>query len=239
VLDAYLNAVPFGRHADGIQAAAYAYFGKPAQQLTAEEAIVVAGQIGSSDNGADDPTTHGDVGKRRWDRVKGGLVDPLWALDPAAAARMVYPGTLLSPEAGARSIPDGRATGPRGHLVARLARELAAVPQFRGGLVDRGYAVVSTVDPAKQRALERYADETVAGSVLNAQPDNLQAAAVAVEPGTGRIVAYFGGHDGSGIDYAGATHPPGASFAVYPLAAALAAGTPGPRRSSPTGDSIR
>ena len=31
----------------------------------------------------------------------------------------------------------------------------------------------------------------------------LQAALVAVEPGTGRVLAYFGGHDGTGSDYAG------------------------------------
>ena len=35
------------------------------------------------------------------------------------------------------------------------------------------------------------------------QPANLQAALVAVEPGTGRVLAYYGGHDGKGNDYAG------------------------------------
>ena len=38
---------------------------------------------------------------------------------------------------------------------------------------------------------------------MNEQPANLQAALVAVEPGTGRVLAYFGGHDGKGADYAG------------------------------------
>ena len=35
------------------------------------------------------------------------------------------------------------------------------------------------------------------------QPTNLQAALVAVEPGTGRVLAYYGGDDGTGADYAG------------------------------------
>ena len=71
---------------------------------------------------------------------------------------------------------------------------------------------------------------------MNGQPANLQAALVAVEPGTGRVLAYYGGHDGKGNDYAGfyfdengeatgvGRHPPGSSFKVYTLAAALKAG---------------
>jgi membrane peptidoglycan carboxypeptidase len=217
VLDAYLNAVPFGRYADGIQAAAYAYFGRPATALTADEAVFLAGRIGSPDaGGATGPA--GPAGSAT------GLAGPA-----GPVAHPAFPNSLVSPEVGAASIPDGHATGPRGHIVSRLLRELAAtVPELRGkgraAIADGGYAVVSTVDPSRQSALERYADETLAGSALNAQPANLQAAAVAVEPRTGRIVAYFGGHNGSGVDYAGAPHTPGASFAVYPLAAALAAG---------------
>ena len=36
---------------------------------------------------------------------------------------------------------------------------------------------------------EAVADETVPGSRMNGQPANLQAALVAVEPGTGRVLA--------------------------------------------------
>jgi membrane peptidoglycan carboxypeptidase len=68
------------------------------------------------------------------------------------------------------------------------------------------------------------------------QPKDLQAAGAVVEPGTGRVLAYYGGHDGRGIDYAGfyydekneptgvGRYPPGASFMAYTLAAALRAG---------------
>ena len=55
----------------------------------------------------------------------------------------------------------------------------------------------------------------------------------AVEPGTGRVLAYYGGSDGTGSDYAGwyfeedgtatgyGSHPPGSTFKVYDLAEAL------------------
>ena len=66
-------------------------------------------------------------------------------------------------------------------------------------------------------------------SVMNGQPENLQAAAVVVEPGTGRVLAYFGGHSGTGADFAGwyfdeagdasgfGAHPAGATFQAYAL----------------------
>ena len=99
-----------------------------------------------------------------------------------------------------------------------------------------GYAITTTIDPRAQQVLEQAADETVAGSVMSGQPENVQAAGAVVEPGTGRVLAYYGGHDGLGSDYASfyvdekgepfgfGRYPPGASFMAYTLAAALKAG---------------
>jgi membrane peptidoglycan carboxypeptidase len=105
-----------------------------------------------------------------------------------------------------------------------------------GFIENGGYSIVTTIDVRAQRLLEQVADETVAGSLLAGQPDNLQAAAVVVQPGSGRVLAYYGGHDGTGADYAGwyldgsgaavgyGAHPPGQTFDVYTLAAAVASG---------------
>ncbi|HEV7708348.1 MAG TPA: penicillin-binding transpeptidase domain-containing protein, partial [Asanoa sp.] len=69
-----------------------------------------------------------------------------------------------------------------------------------------------------------------ASSELSKQPANIMAAGVAVEPEHGRVVAYFGGDNGTGHDYAGKNvedgaltggHAPGSSFKIYTLAAAL------------------
>jgi len=60
-----------------------------------------------------------------------------------------------------------------------------------------------TIDPKIQQAAEKYADPTNKASPLYGQPANLQAALVAVEPYTGRVLAYYGGPKGDGSDYAG------------------------------------
>jgi membrane peptidoglycan carboxypeptidase len=235
ILAEYLNSVPFGRYTDGVEAAAYAYFGRPARSLTVAEAAVLAGQIGSPDDGADDPTKDPGAARLRWDAIRDGLVDPLKVIDAATAARMEYPGTVL-PAAGVRRAPADPMAGSAGLIARRVLAELEGLPPLRdrgwAGITTGGYTVVSTVDLPTQRALERLADPTIAGSVPAGEPAHLQAAAVVVEPGTGRIVAYYGGHDGTGHDFAGPDapasdapggHSPGASFAVYPLAAAIGA----------------
>jgi membrane peptidoglycan carboxypeptidase len=123
-----------------------------------------------------------------------------------------------------------------------------------------GYAVTTTIDPRAQRVLEEVVDARVDGSVMAGQPANLQAAGVTVEPGTGRVLAYYGGPDGLGNDYAGfyydekneatgfGRYPPGASFMAYTLAAALKAGislksqwqwTPHDQVGRPPGQPIR
>ncbi len=89
-------------------------------------------------------------------------------------------------------------------------------------------------------AAEQAADITDAKTAppeLRGQPKNWQAALVAVEPGTGRILAYFGGKDGAGVRLRGLVpgrerampngfgeHPPGSTFKVYDLATALKRG---------------
>jgi membrane peptidoglycan carboxypeptidase len=123
-----------------------------------------------------------------------------------------------------------------------------------------GLRITTTINPKAQQMLEKTADGESAGSLMSAQPKTLQAAAVAIEPGTGRVLAYFGGHDGTGADYAGifagendtvnglGGHPPGGAFQAVTLAAALKAGislrskwnaAPHEQQGRPTANPIR
>jgi membrane peptidoglycan carboxypeptidase len=166
------------------------------------------------------------------------------------AEQMVVSGALKDPEARSLTLPrvlvydpaafESDLDRPTGLVVAQVLAELRQTDQFRGkpaGFIENGgYNIVTTLDVRAQAPLEQIADETVRGSLMDGQPNNLQAAAVVVEPGTGRVLAYYGGHDGTGADYAGSyyaadgkaagfgAHPPGQTFDVYTLAAALDAG---------------
>jgi membrane peptidoglycan carboxypeptidase len=230
VLGFYLNAMPYGRRAFGIEAAAQAYFGKSVHKnaqnrVSTAEAIVLATMI---DQTGTEPSP------QRWTEVRDKMVE-LGYLARADADGLTFPADSLkpyAPEAG-----DSGLDRPTGLVVNHVLAELSAAPQFQGWNWDRirngGFKIVTTVDHSAQQLLEKTADATVAQSVMRDQPKDLQAAAVAVEPGTGRVIAYYGGHNGAGADYAGwyrdedgvptgfGAHRPGASFHVYALAAAL------------------
>jgi membrane peptidoglycan carboxypeptidase len=234
ILDFYLNTVYFGRGAYGIEAAAQAYFGKRAAALTKAEAIVLAGVIAAPGDGRFDPTVDLLTARKRFAGIAGQMVAAS-ALDESEAQSLAVPRVLAYDPASHESDLDR----PTGLVVAQVLAELRQAEPFRGkpaGFIENGgYTIVTTVDARAQDLLERTASEAVGGSVMAGQPDNLQAAAVVVQPGTGRVLAYFGGSNGTGADYAGlyyaasgravgfGAHPPGQTVDVYTLAAALSA----------------
>ncbi len=234
ILEFYLNTVYFGRGAFGIEAAAHAYFGKDAAKLSVPEAIVLAGVIESPGDGKFDPTVDLSSARMRFAEIAQRMV-ALGAIDEVSAERLEVPRVKTYDPAAFQSGLDR----PTGLVVSHVLAELRRTAAFRdrppGFIENGGYDIVTTIDPRAQRLLERAADETVDGSLTAGQPDNLQAAAAVVEPGTGRVLAYFGGHDGTGADYAGwyvaasgqpagyGAHPPGQTIDVYTLAAALEA----------------
>jgi membrane peptidoglycan carboxypeptidase len=157
-------------------------------------------------------------------------------LDEARAATVGMPQTVRYDP---RAVSAGLAK-PTGLVVSHVLSEMRQSEPFKNTSWDQfrngGYAVVTTVDARAQALLEATADDTVAGSVMSDEPTNLQAAAVVVQPGTGRVLAYYGGHSGTGADFAGwyydadgvptgyGAHPAGPTFQVYALAAALRGG---------------
>jgi membrane peptidoglycan carboxypeptidase len=122
-----------------------------------------------------------------------------------------------------------------------IARATAPLPGESGirAITSSGLKIITTIDKPTQDAAELYADVGKPDSPLHGVPQNIQAALVAVEPHTGRVIAYYGGPAGGGIDYAGSPtdpvlddgkikvsgfHPPAASFMIYTLGAGLSEG---------------
>ena len=257
ILESYLNSVPFGRQTYGIEAAAQAFFGKTAkknapaqQQITWAEAMVLVAMVKQPNPNPDDP--QGQPGydptvspeaeanaRNRWDYVRTQLVN-MQNLTQQEADQLVFPKDKVKPYNPAAG--NGLET-PAGMVVNHVLSELTHTPgsPFNGAkdwksIRDGGFQIYTTLHRGAQAAAEAAADETVAGSPMLGQPANLQAALVAVQPGTGRVLAYYGGHDGKGADYGGFYYdqndvatgvgrfPSGSSFKVYTLAAALKAG---------------
>jgi membrane peptidoglycan carboxypeptidase len=254
ILEFYLNTVPFGRGAYGIEAAAQSFMGKSAnvhapaeQQLTTEEAMVLIAMIKQPEANPDDPEgapgydpTRSPKAKQnsieRWNYIRNAMVETN-ALTRAQADAMVYPEASVKPYDP--SVHQSGLDLPTGLVVSHALSELRQTDQFRDKpkdfIANGGFRIITTIDKRAQDAAEAAADirRETAPKEVRGQPDNWQAALVAVEPGTGRVLAYYGGSNGAGADYAGwfydgdgvargfGAHPPGSTFKVYDLAEAL------------------
>lgn len=242
IMQHYLNTIYFGRGAYGIEAAAKTYFGKSTKNLDVAQGAVLAGLIKQPEPSAThkgyDPAINLPAAQDRWNYVINGMVEKGW-LDPAQKP-------AAFPEMPKVRQADFGVKTPKGNVVNYVRQELeqwglctdSAEPvgdkQTCANLLrSGGFRIRTTINRAMQASAEAVARQAAKGSELNDQPKNLMAAVVSVEPKTGRVLAYYGGDDGTGFDYAGKNtiggqltggHPPGSSFKVYTLAAALDAG---------------
>ena len=206
ILQDYLNTIYFGRGAYGIQTAAQTYFGVDAKDLTVEQGAVLASVIRSP--AGYDPTNHPDRLQPRFDYVLDGMVAKGW-LDPAKRDGMTVP-------------PLAEGNKPKGgtdyYLMDAVRRELKA-----NGFTDRdidlgGLRVISTFDRRSQRAAVR----AVRQERPRENAKNVHIGLSAVEPGTGAVVAMYGGAEAGGLnEVTQARVQPGSSFKPFTLAAAL------------------
>lgn len=238
ILGFYLNNVYFGRGAIGVQVAARTYFNKNAKDLTVAEAAVLGAVVRQPEATATfagyDPQLNEQAAKDRWAYVLDNMVEAGW-LSAGDRAQQQYPATIqpIKKDAGNAQwgIKGLGQTGlTAGNVVNYLADELKAAPYNITDLKTGGYRITTTIDAKMQAAAESAARRGASGSLLNGLKANVMAAIVAIEPKTGRVLAYYGGNDGTGHDYAGKNieggvlnggHPAGSSFKLYTLAAAL------------------
>ena len=218
ILAWYLNTIYFGRGAYGIQAAAEAYFGVPVSKLTVSQGALLAGLIQAPSYY--EPRTNPAAAKARWNYVLDGMVT-IHHLDPATRSAEKFPKTI------AASTTQLGATGPEGLIVTQVKAELQRLGISEAELSARGLRVQTTVDQSAQRAAETAIKEVYSGLTAKQKKDKLRKALVAINPATGGVLAYYGGSDGTGYDYAQAWRAPGSSFKPFTLAAALEANLAG------------
>ena len=208
ILGDYLNAIYFGRGAYGVQSAAHAYFGKPVTELTPAEGALLAGLIQSPSRW--DPALNPDKAAQRWHFVLDGMVAQGW-LSRAERDAAVLPTTVPR-----RPSTGGVPGDARGHVVTAVRAELEDLGITDQELSQEGLRITTTVDPVRQREAVEAAHAGLAG-----QPVNLRSAMVAVDPATGGVLAYYGGDNGTGLDYARVRRLAGSTFKPFVVLAGL------------------
>jgi membrane peptidoglycan carboxypeptidase len=206
LLTAYLNTVYFGRGANGIQAAAQAYFGKDIQQISVSEAALLAGVIQRPTYW--DPDVDRENAERRWKFVLDQMNNQGWLTDRDS---LRFPATLPR---------DAAPSTARIQIQNQVLAELEEVADLRRDEAhQRGYRVITTIDRDVQTSVERTVDDVMTG-----QPDYLRAAVVSIDPRTGGVMAYHGGGNGVGLDYAQSPQEAGTTFGTFVAVAALRQG---------------
>jgi membrane peptidoglycan carboxypeptidase len=218
ILEFYLNTIYFGRGAYGIQAASQAYFGVDVSKLTPEQGAVLAGLIRAPSSL--DPRVNPTSSEQRWHEVLNAMVKYHW-LDAERAATAKFPPTLPSTGGGVAEPSSPEAAFIRNRVDYELTQDGVSEDLIRRG----GLKITTTLDMRLQSEAVGAVERATKGA-----PAALQAGLVAVEPGTGRVRAYYPGN-GSGskgrryVDNATfETTQPGSSFKPIVLAAALAKG---------------
>jgi membrane peptidoglycan carboxypeptidase len=206
ILQDYLNTIYFGRGAYGIQTAAQTYFGKDVSKLSVAEGAVLASVIRSP--AGYDPDRHPERLQGRFDYVLNGMVRQGW-LSSSARTGLTVPKTV------AKSQPKG---GTNYFLMASVRKELRS-KGFADAEIDLGgLRVVTTFNRKAQRAAVR----AVRRERPTQNAKGVHIGLSAVRPGTGAVVAMYGGETAGNLNEATqARVQPGSSFKPFALTAAL------------------
>ena len=210
ILQNYLNTIYFGRQAYGIQAAAHAYFGVDVSKLTVAQGALLAAVIKSPEYY--DPRITPAAAQERWKYVVDGMVST-GKLTQAQRNALKFPTTIK--QRNVTSVLDG----PLGLVWRQVKAELSDDGIDPASINTKGLKITTTIDRSAQVA----AQNAIADTYSNLQPfqKNLRPALTAVNPKTGAVIAYYGGKDGTGLDYAQSWREPGSTFKPYVTATAL------------------
>jgi membrane peptidoglycan carboxypeptidase len=218
IFENYLNTIYFGRGSYGVQTAAQQYFNRNANQLSISQSAVIASILRSP--GLYDPSLSEANKKRlegRFQYVIQGMLQQKW-ITPAEAKAAKMP--VVAP----RTL-GGTLSGPKGYIVDAVQKELAKLGFTQDQLLVGGYVIKTTLD---QRA-QQSAVDAVNKLTPKPAPTNLHIGLAAIRPGTGEIVAMYGGKDFVVRQLNDATESivlAGSTFKPFALAAALEAGIP-------------
>ncbi|MEO3752651.1 transglycosylase domain-containing protein [Streptomyces sp. B6B3] len=185
ILENYLNITYFGQQAYGVEAAAQQYFSKPASELELHEAALLAGIVQSPSQW--DPVANPEGAIERRNTVLQAMVntDDITQREADEAKELDLGLDISDPSNGCIT-----AVGDAGFFCDYVREEFLSNPAFGETRDDReaiwalgGLTIQTTLDPQAQQAAVRAAEDHV-----NAD-DEVAAAVVQVQPGTGHILS--------------------------------------------------
>ncbi|MEV4171204.1 transglycosylase domain-containing protein [Nonomuraea sp. NPDC049709] len=185
ILANYLNTIYFGRGANGIQAAAQAFFDKDVNKLTPAEGAYLAGRIQSPD-----AFDRAEAAKN-WAPTRerfAYVVEGLTIVDPAKYGQL--PKTAKFPKL-ARLEKKETLKGINGYMVDIVQRELEKRGITKESLLSGGYRVTTTFD----RKLMLAAKKAVETNLAAVNDKHIHANMAAVDPRNGQVIAFYSGRD--------------------------------------------
>ena len=213
ILTEYLNTIYFGNGAYGVEQAARVYFGRSAKRLNLEQAALLAGI--PSDPTRYDPKANPRAARERRDVVLQMMADQGVITQAELAAELATP----LPKPQDIRLPGSLAGDEAPYFVNYVKQQLidkyGAREVFGGGL-----KVKTSID----LKLQELARKAIAKWLTDVGPE---AALVAVEPSSGRVLAMVGGSNFRESQFNLAVQgerQAGSSFKPFVLAAALREG---------------
>jgi 1A family penicillin-binding protein len=232
ILELYLNKVYLGDGLYGVEAASRGYFGRPAADLTVDQAALLAGLIQSPSSYA--PTVNLERAVARRNVVLSTMVAS-GAIDEATAARAKKAEVKLT---NALEIKETFGLYFKEQVRRELVERFGWQRVYQGGL-----RVYTTIQPEMQKAAEAVIEDGLAdiekrrsykheprgkqAVAKDGRPDYLQGALFAMDPATGFVEAMVGGRDFGESHFnraVQAKRQSGSAFKPFVFATAIEAG---------------
>ena len=185
VLCNYMNTIYLGRGTYGIQAAAKAYFGKEAKDLTVAEAAMLAGIIPSPSSW--DPAVDPEQAQARFTRVLRIMQEDGY-ITAQEQQEAQFPQTSEYTQQNSYQ-------GANGYLLQMVRDELTGDGTFSAEQLDTGgYAIVTTIDKSKQDLMYSVVSPAQNG-MQGVIPDGMEFGGISVNAKDGSIISVYAGED--------------------------------------------
>ena len=187
ILEGYLNTINYGHGNYGIENASKFYFNKSASDLTLAEASILAGVPKSPSNYS--PLTHFEVAKKRQINIlymmyKNGYINED-EYENAKNEELVIIGKKSE-----------EVTSSVNYYQDAVMRELKTLPGIPSSLIDTGgLKIYTNLNMDAQRKLEESVNNNLT------KDDDIQTAAVMMNPNNGKVIAIMGGRDYEKSEY--------------------------------------